>query len=137
MEELMNIRLSLASALTAIALIPALAQAGDVFLPGTGGIKNVSGVVDQNGKVVAGKGFTAARNGTGDYTLSFPAGSFPTHGPALTCSGAGANGGVPICVIYGLNWQIAGTTTVNVRIWNQTGAAQDNAFHFTEITTKS
>jgi hypothetical protein len=114
------------AALGALLLAPIAASANFVL--------SMGGIVDGQGHVVAGSGFTAVRTSTGSYTLSFPAHSFRSP-PAFTCSGAGANGGAPICIIFGYGYNKTGTTTVNVLIVNPSGQAQDNAFHFTEVTT--
>lgn len=123
----MSLKMSLACAVLGALM---LAPAADAKV-----IKSTAGIVDGQGHVVAGKGFTAVRNSTGNYTLSFPGGTFRKV-PAFTCSGAGANGGAPICIIFGFSYSKTGTTTVNVLIVNQTNTPQDNAFHFTEVTTR-
>jgi len=123
----MSFKMSLAcAALGALMLAPLAANAKT--------IKSTGGIVDGQGHIVAGTGFLAARNSTGNYTLSFAGGSFRKV-PAFTCSGAGANGGAPICIIFGFSYSKTGTTTVNILIVNQSNQPQDNSFHFTEVTT--
>ena len=100
------------------------------------GIKYTSGIIDKDGSIVRGAGFTVVRNQTGEYTISFPAGSFPTHAPAMTCSPFGIFGSVPVCVVYGESYHVQSPTTFTIRIYNLSGARQDNEFQFTEITTK-
>jgi hypothetical protein len=122
-------------AFCAMLLAPVAASADNDTVFAVKALKYVSGVVNQNGVIVAGKGFAAVRNGVGDYTLTFPAGSFKQF-PGFTCTGSGGNGGIPVCNIFNLSWAAGTATTVEIRIWNLSATAQDNSFHFTAIPTR-
>lgn len=99
-------------------------------------IKSTAGIINSNGTIVAGSGFTVVRNSTGDYTITFPGGVFPTHAPAMTCSPFGINGSTPVCVVFGESWSKTNPTTFNIRTYTLAGAHQDNEFQFTEVTVK-
>ena len=98
--------------------------------------KYTSGIINSNGSIVKGSGFTVVRNSTGDYTITFPVGVFPTRAPAMTCSPFGANGAIPVCIVFGESWSGSNPTTFNIRLYSLAGAHLDNEFQFTEVTTK-
>ena len=49
--------------------------------PGPAAPTQIAGIIDSDGSVVTGSGFTAERNGIGEYEVSFPEGTF--NGTAL------------------------------------------------------
>ena len=101
------------------------------------GLNYTAGLINHDGSINAGSGFTVSHDGTGKYTITFAAGVFPTHAPAMTCSPFGRGPGVPLCFVYSELWQgDSGPTTFGIRIYNIAGNLQDNGFGFTEVTTR-
>jgi hypothetical protein len=95
-----------------------------------------AGLVNHDGSINSGSGFTVSHDGTGKYTITFAAGVFPTHPPVMTCSPFGRGTGVPLCFVLGETWTGTGPTTFGIRIYNIAGALQDNGFGFTEVTVR-
>jgi hypothetical protein len=94
------------------------------------------GWVGQDGSIIAGVGFTATHDGTGQYTVTYPDGSFK-KAPIFSCTATGINGNVPVCNLYGYFTDGAGGATALFRVFAlPSGAAEDNGFQFTEITVK-
>jgi len=88
-----------------------------------------AGIINTNGSVIAGTGFTVTHNATGMYTIVFPNNTFKAC-PAVNVTPAGGNGGIPIANVYGYGCSNGGATIVITINSIETSASQDNAFHF-------
>jgi hypothetical protein len=76
-----------------------------------------------------------AQDGTGEYTVTYPSGTF-THTPALTCNPSGIDSHLPICNIYSYTANNGGIK-VQFRIYARPdGSLEDNSFHFLAATVK-
>ncbi len=130
-------RLAALSALTlAVAVSGGAARAQSDLAPKkhVANIKWTPGRVSFDGTVAEGDTFTADRIGTGDYTLTFSAKSFPKNPPILTCTAAGADSKLAICNVWAVKWDPGSATVVEIRLFALDGSALDNAFNFTEMT---
>ncbi|HEX3368734.1 MAG TPA: hypothetical protein VHS56_04085 [Candidatus Cybelea sp.] len=95
-----------------------------------------AGIVNSSGSIVSGTGYSVSHDGTGEYTLDVPAGYFSTC-PAIVASPAGLNGHLAIPDVYDyVTCGNNGEVKVQIREYEyNTGALQDNAFHFVMIGT--
>jgi hypothetical protein len=101
------------------------------------GLNYTAGIINRDGSINSGSGFTVTHDGTGKYTITFAAGVFPTHSPAMTCTPFGKDGGFPICFVLGESWNgSVAPTTFGIRLLDLAGALQDNGFQFTEVTVR-
>ena len=115
----------------------ALAVLMSTILPATSqakAIKFTSGLIGSDGSVIAGSGFLLLRMGTGDYSITFGAGSFK-GAPVTTCTAAGVLTLLAICNISSTILYADGSATIGVRLYaRSTGKLEDNNFTFTEVT---
>jgi type 1 fimbria pilin len=90
-----------------------------------------AGIVTSSGSIVAGTGYSVSHDGTGEYTVDFPAGTFRSC-PAITATPAGINAHLPIANVYNyITCGGAGEVKVQIRLYARNdGSLQDNAFHF-------
>jgi hypothetical protein len=97
-----------------------------------------SGYVTSGGVIGQGTGFTVSKGGTGNYSVSFPAGTFtPEPGggchfpiPAVIALSFGS----PVFANSGtLSCGSDGSGTFNVRTFNDAGTAVDSAFVFVAL----
>jgi hypothetical protein len=96
-------------------------------------VKTISGWITSTGSVGAGSGFTDIRNSTGNYTISFPAGTWSgTTTPIMVVTPAGQFGAIPIAQVSAFDWFPDGSASFTIQIDGvQTATAQDNDFLFT------
>jgi hypothetical protein len=117
--------------LVAAALLSSLTLA----VPLTAVAKTVGGIIAQDGSIVIGTGYSVSHDGTGEYTVTYPSGTF-THTPALTCNPSGIDSHLPICNIYSYTANNGGIK-VQFRIYARPdGSLEDNSFHFLAATVK-
>jgi hypothetical protein len=98
-------------------------------------IRFSSGWVNRDGAIVVGTGFSVTHDATGEYTITYPAGSFKKP-PVFSCIPAGINGSLAVCDLFTYVGN-SGGIAVQFRLFTRSsGAAQDNDFQFTEVTTR-
>jgi hypothetical protein len=100
------------------------------------GVKTIAGRVAANGTVASGSGFTSSHLGTGQYRISFPAGTWPSLDcPALVALpfDASARSITQFNNFCGLD----GSATVDVAIWTvgTTPVVDDDPFSFIAAQT--
>jgi hypothetical protein len=126
------------AALTAALVVASLAPASAGISPlrhGKGtAIK--AGIVNQQGSIVAGTGYSVSHDGTGKYTLDVPAGFFKSC-PALLVTPSGVDGHAPIPDDFDyITCGNGGEVKIQITIYSRTnGALQGNSFHFAMIDT--
>jgi hypothetical protein len=90
-----------------------------------------AGIVSSTGSIVAGTGYAVSHDGTGEYTIDFPSGTFKTC-PALMVTPSGINGHLVIANDF--NYVTCGNgaeVRIQVRMYERTdGSLEDNSFHF-------
>jgi hypothetical protein len=96
--------------------------------------KPIAGIVNADGSINTGSGFSVSHDGTGKYTLDVPAGYFKRC-PAILATPWGYTSEFPIVDDY--DYIICGNlqeVRMQIRVWGRkTGAAQDNSFQFLMI----
>ena len=114
----------------------ALGAFGSFSLPAVAGVRpdsaktaTYAGYVNPNGTVAAGSGFAVSHTGTGTYSVSYPSTKFPGGYPAMTVTGWGINGAMPIVNLSYTSCG-SGSCVFDIVITSNTGAAQDNGFVF-------
>ncbi|MFY9720283.1 MAG: hypothetical protein WAK16_11655 [Candidatus Cybelea sp.] len=94
-----------------------------------------AGIVNSDGSIGAGTGYSVSHDGTGEYTLDVPGGF--KNCPAVLVTPSGINGHAPIANDY--NYTACGgggEVKIQIRVYSRTsGALQDNSFHFVMIDT--
>ncbi|HEX4012324.1 MAG TPA: hypothetical protein VHX17_00385 [Candidatus Cybelea sp.] len=95
-----------------------------------------AGIVNSNGSIVSGTGYSVSHDGAGEYTLDVPAGYFKEC-PAIDVLPAGLNGHLVIPDVYDyITCGNNGEVKMQIRLYERAGGAlQDNAFHFAMIDT--
>jgi hypothetical protein len=89
-----------------------------------------AGIVAGDGSIVSGTGYSVSHDGTGEYTIDIPAGTFPGC-PAIMVIGAGVNAHAPIADVYNYITCGSGEVKAQIRMYSNSGSGlQDNAFHF-------
>jgi hypothetical protein len=89
-----------------------------------------AGIVAGDGSIVSGTGYSVSHDGTGEYTVDIPSGTFPGC-PAINVTGAGINGHAPIADVYNYITCGSGEVKAQIRIYSNNGSGlQDNSFHF-------
>jgi hypothetical protein len=91
--------------------------------------KTKGGIVNTNGSIGYGSGFSVSHLGTGSYQIVFPNGTFKTC-PVIALTGAGGNGDVPVMNLSNYGCSNGGLTIVVGIVSRTNGSLQDNAFHF-------
>ncbi len=90
-----------------------------------------AGIVGSTGSIVAGTGYSVSHDGTGEYTIQFPAGTF-ANCPAIMVTPSGVNGHLVIANDF--NYTACGgggQVKMQVRMYTrQDGTLEDNSFHF-------
>jgi hypothetical protein len=100
------------------------------------GAKTVAGIVNPDGSVAAGSGFSVTRNAAGDYTITIPAGTFNgVVPPAITVTPWGLDGHFPAADIDNEGAAGDGSATIRILISSSVGATNnvDNGFEFIAI----
>lgn len=97
-------------------------------------VKPVAGIVNADGTINTGTGFSVSHDGLGQYTLDVPAGHFKRC-PAILLTAWGYTSEFPILEDYDyVTCGNLGEVKMQIRVWGRKdGAAQDNAFHFVMI----
>ena len=95
-----------------------------------------AGIVNTDGSIVSGTGYSVSHDGTGKYTIDIPAGQFKTC-PANMVTPGGVNGHAPIADVYDyISCGNGNDVKFQVRIYSRTdGQLQDNAFGFVSVGT--
>ncbi len=95
-----------------------------------------AGIVNTDGSIVSGTGYSVSHDGTGEYTIDIPAGQFKTC-PANMVTPGGVNGHAPIADVYDyISCGNGHDVKFQVRIYSRTdGKLQDNAFGFVSVGT--
>jgi hypothetical protein len=95
-----------------------------------------AGIVNSSGSIVSGTGYAVSHDGTGEYTLSVPAGFFDNC-PAIVVTTSGLNGHLAIPNVYDyITCGNNGAVKAQIRLYERSGGSlQDNAFHFAMIDT--
>lgn len=97
--------------------------------------KYAAGIVNTDGSVALGTGFSVSHDGTGEYTVTYRSGTF-AHPPVFSCSPSGVVSDLPICNIWSYS-EGGGGVQVQFRIHSRVnGDLEDNSFHFTAIGAK-
>lgn len=95
-------------------------------------LTEIGGLVDFNGTILGGHGFTVVHNKKGVYTITYPAGAWGTGLPAATCSAAGTHGVVATCDVYDQEPDASRTTVIH--LYSIPGLQLvNNAFSFTAV----
>jgi hypothetical protein len=96
--------------------------------------KTVAGIVNADGTINTGTGFSVSHDGVGQYTLDVPAGKFKKC-PAILLTAWGYTSEFPIIEDYDyITCGNLAEVKMQIRVWGRKdGAAQDNAFHFVMI----
>jgi hypothetical protein len=96
-------------------------------------VKTISGWITSTGSTSAGSGFTAVRNSTGNYTISFAVGTWSgLTAPVMMVTPAGQNPDIPIGQVSSFSWFPDGSASFTIIIDSiATGLPQDNDFFFT------
>jgi hypothetical protein len=87
-----------------------------------------AGLVDQDGKIVHGSGFTVDHTRVGEYALVFPAGTFKTC-PAVTVTPWNIDTVAVIPLVFFYTCQ-GGGLSATVKLVARSGGTADNAFQF-------
>jgi hypothetical protein len=122
----------------ALILAPALAASLAVAaLPASAsGLPNYSsGLIDQNGVVDVGTGFTVQHTGTGTYVITYPSGTF-TSFPIVTVTPFGVNGHVVTAIVAAESGS-GGGASITITLTDKVGKEKlvDNAFGFTLLAS--
>ena len=92
--------------------------------------KSKGGIINSDGSIIEGTGYSVSHDGTGEYTIDVPADYFKDC-PVILTAAAGVNGHAPIVNDYNYITCGSGEVKMQIRIWSRTdGALQDNSFHF-------
>jgi hypothetical protein len=85
------------------------------------GTKTISGIVAGNGTTIIGTGFTVSRTAVGDYTVTFPAGTWTFPAPVVVVSAQQAFVGVSVVANLG-NMTLVGDESATIQILLSTTA---------------
>jgi hypothetical protein len=90
-----------------------------------------AGIVAGDGSIVSGTNYSVSHDGTGEYTITVPSGTFPGC-PAILVTGAGVNGHAPVANVYNyITCGGGGQVKAQIRIYANNGSGlEDNSFHF-------
>lgn len=117
------------------AILPAISIAAHAnslgYLKGTAktAIDQTGGVINADGTIGSGSGFSVTHPATGVYTVLWPANSFDSH-VYFACTPAS---GLALCDIWSVVGNGGGSVSVQFRLYSRSpGSAQDNAFVFVE-----
>lgn len=107
--------------------------AGEEGAPGPG-VKTIAGIVEGDGDVITGTGFTVQRTDTGSYRLAFPAGTWKSI-PAITVTPLGINNAVVVPVVVSSNTGSNGSSDVDIVLSSSAGALtlHDNFWSFIAV----
>jgi hypothetical protein len=98
---------------------------GSISLTETGGLVNFDGTV------LGGGGYTVVHNRKGVYTITYPSGTWSAF-PSTTCSPAGVHTALAICDVYNSKNDAKVTTIIHLyKVADRT--LIDNAFSFTVV----
>lgn len=100
------------------------------------GVRTIGGEIGSDGTVGAGSGFTATRTGTGQYTITFPAGTWNGKTfPILTVTPFAVDGGIVIPVIRTVSASGDGSATFQILLSDTAPGQtfQDNSFEFIAV----
>lgn len=84
------------------------------------------GIVESNGTIAYGSGFTVSHPQTGVYEISFNAGAFKKC-PLISVTAAGGQSVMPNLYYYSCG---SGGVQITVEMENYYGGLEDNSFHF-------
>jgi hypothetical protein len=87
------------------------------------------GIIEANGTIAYGSGFTVAHPETGEYEINFGSGKFKKC-PVISVTPAGGTAPIPNLYYYDCG---SGGVQITVLIENYAGTLEDNAFHFTAV----
>jgi hypothetical protein len=95
------------------------------------GVQTIAGIVDSDGSILAGSGFTVSNPSTGHYTITFPAGTWSTL-PVVTVTPFGVHGGFVVPDVASGALYPDGSATVNIVLTDTvpTESDQNNGFQF-------
>ena len=85
------------------------------------GTKTISGIVAGNGATIIGSGFTVSRTAVGDYTVTFPAGTWTFPAPVVVVSAQQSVVGVSVVANLG-NMTLFGNGSATIQILLSTTA---------------
>ncbi|HEV3091873.1 MAG TPA: hypothetical protein VGX91_10600 [Candidatus Cybelea sp.] len=95
----------------------------------------LAGVVSSSGTIAAGSGFSVSHDGTGEYTITVPAGEFKNC-PSILATPAGYSGTPPVANDYDyIQCGSNGTVKMQIRILTTSGSLVDTPFHFLMTNT--
>ena len=134
-ERLMKTTMYCAVAALALLAAPASAQSFAQLHHARGTLPPLTetgGLVNFDGTVLGGHGFTIVHNKRGVYTITYPSGAWSAF-PATTCSPAGVFGNhITTCDVFASEGDATETTVIH--IYNvANGKLVDNAFSFTAV----
>jgi hypothetical protein len=82
-----------------------------------------------------GRGFSASRIGTGVYSITFPAGTWPSTPMLVVTPFDTGGGGMLVPVVTGLSLGADGSAGFQVTIFGSAGSAANSAFTFVAAAT--
>jgi hypothetical protein len=89
------------------------------------------GIVESNGKIAYGSGFSVSHPATGEYEISYTGGFKKC--PVISVLPAGTQSSEPIANLYGYNCASGGVQFTVLIFGSTTGSPEDSAFHFIAI----
>jgi|HubBroStandDraft_6_1064221.scaffolds.fasta_scaffold425747_3 hypothetical protein len=131
-KQLVGLSAALILATTTLASANMILSNGRIVDPDHGKKPAIkAGIVSSTGAIVQGTGFVVSHDGTGEYTIDFPAGTF-TNCPAIIATGSGINTHTPVANVFNyVSCGNNGEVKAQLRMYSNSGSGlQDNSFHF-------
>jgi hypothetical protein len=94
--------------------------------------KVVAGIVNQNGGIVYGSGFSVSHPETGEYVITINSGVFKTC-PVVNVTPAGTNTSPPLANLYSYGCGSSGVSLTILMIGSTNGDLENNSFQFTAM----
>ncbi|HLY01978.1 MAG TPA: hypothetical protein VKR56_05710 [Candidatus Cybelea sp.] len=94
--------------------------------------KVLGGIVNQNGGIVYGSGFSVSHPSTGEYVITINNGVFKTC-PVVNITPAGTNTSPPLANLYSYGCGSGGVSLTVLMIGSTNGDLENNSFQFTAM----